>query len=76
MDDVIKLDLEVLNHQLIKGDITPVVFDLLKNTYDMEGIIKYLGGKIEQSTDDSEDSCFVPKFSFSDLFESGIQVER
>ena len=76
MDDIIKLDLEVLNHQLIKGDITPVVFDLLKNTYDMEGIIKYLGGKIEKDTDESEDSYFVPKFSFSDLFDSGIQVKR
>ena len=76
MNDIIRLDLEVLNHQLIKGDITPVVFKLLKHTQDMEGIIKYLGGKIEKNTDEEKNDYFVPKFSFSDLFDSGIQVKR
>ena len=47
-EEMIKYELEEALGILIKGDITSVVYDMLKNTYSLNALIKYLGGKPRQ----------------------------
>lgn len=74
MDEYIINDLESLRGILIQGDITPVVYDLLKNTIDPDGLLRFLGSTIREEKEPEEESCYVPKYSFTDLFNSGIEI--
>lgn len=66
MDDlqkVYKTELEVILGKLISGDLTPVMYSLLKDTPDKESLLNYLKGvksdvRAKQSitTEDHEDN--------------------
>lgn len=41
-------ELEALTGTVYRGDITPVVFELLKNTHDMKGLLSFLNKEITE----------------------------
>lgn len=42
-------ELEHLTSRIIKGNITPLVFEILKKTTDLDGLLSHLGCKIERT---------------------------
>lgn len=64
-------DLEGYVGRLTKGDITPLVYLLLKDTKDKKGLLEYLRGKEEE---DEQEIGTDSKVSFEELFNQGQEV--
>lgn len=72
IEDLYKQELEFYTHKIAEGNITPLVFELLKDTEDMEGLLEYLGYKTKKHL--SENKMIKERTSFSDMFENGVEV--
>lgn len=73
-DDIYQADLEVLTHKLYKGDLTPIVFDLLKDTIYLDSLIHYLGGKPPEKEEEDNEDEIKPQASFIELFNNGLLI--
>lgn len=73
--DVVHQELEDLTGKLFKGDITPIVFDILKDTADVKGLLKYLNVVVEEENK-TETKNEQEHPSFESLFNNSPIVNR
>lgn len=71
IDELYKQEMECYMHKLSEGDITPLVFDMLKETKDLNGLLEYLGYHEETL---EEQSNVVVNNTFAELFGNGVEV--
>lgn len=71
IEELFRQELEFYSHKLVEGDITPILFELLKDTKDMQELLTYLGYKpvVEEKTKNEE-----VMGAFSKLFENSTEV--
>ena len=65
-------DIEELANKLFKGDMTPIVFDIIKETAYKEECLAYLGKKPQ--TEEIEQQQIGPKIDFATWFGSFKEV--
>ena len=70
MDDIM-LELQELTNKAIQGDITPVVYDLLKSTCYKADLLRYLG---TVKKDEDKPAEVKPAVSFKDWFNTFEEV--
>jgi hypothetical protein len=70
--DIFHEELEDLTGVLFKGNITPLVYDLLKDTRDIKGLLKYLD---EEVPNDTVDEPKHHSISFDDLFSASPLIK-
>lgn len=70
---VFQIELEDLTNKIFKGDLTPLVYELLKDTPYKEDLIIALGGEVKNKETKSidEEQPFIP---FDTLFDKGLEV--
>lgn len=71
MDNVRK-ELECITNKCIAGNITVAVYDILKNTDDIEGLCNFLGIDVNKNR---VRSLNTPSSLFSQLLSTGIELE-
>lgn len=64
MNKVIIEDIEIITGKCFSGDITPLVYLMLKETKDKEGLLRYLGYKEKKTKQEEPEK----KPTFMDLF--------
>lgn len=67
-------ELEELTGKIFVGDLTPLVYDLLKDTNDLPALIKHLGGVVVEQDDTPTDVQPLP--SFEELFAQGQTIKE
>ena len=72
MHNNMKKDLEELSGSLFQGNLTPIVYDLIKDTIYKEECLAYLGKKVEH-VEESVD--IKPAQDFKTWFESFKEVK-
>lgn len=66
-------ELEELTGKIFAGDLTPLVYELLKNSPEKEKLVTFLGGKIKKKPKPVE-TAKQSFMSFEDLFANGLEV--
>ena len=69
--DLYQKELEELTGKIYSGDVTPLIYDLLKSTSEKEALLTYLGAKPKPKPKE-EPIVLLP--SFDKLFAEGIEV--
>lgn len=72
--DIYQDEIEELTGKIFKGDLTPLVYDLFKDSNDIEGLIKYLTGEIIEKEKEDEVVKPVAAPRFEDWFRSCKQI--
>lgn len=71
IDDLYRQEVECYTHKLSNGDLTPLVYDMLKDTSDVESLLEYLGYKNKEK----EENVVAQKSkTFTELFEQSVEV--
>lgn len=75
MNDFYKEEIEYLTGKLYNGDMTPLIFDLLKESCDPKGLLKYLTG--EEIKEKQVEAVTTPTAapSFEQWFKSCKRIE-
>lgn len=71
--ELYKEELEELSGKIYNGDLTPIVFDLLKDTTDVKGLLNYLNATIEE---DEKMKIVTPTtgVTFEELFNNSPKI--
>ena len=69
--DLYQKELEELTGKIYSGDLTPLVYDLLKNTSDKHALLLYLGADPKPKP---KEEPIITLPSFDKLFAEGIEV--
>lgn len=72
-DHAYKIELEAITGKLYKGDMTVMLYHLLKNTQDMDSLLEYLTGVCSESNSDSTEEIHVAP-NFSDWFKTCAEI--
>lgn len=71
-EQLFKEELEDLTGKIYKGDFTPLLFDLVKDSPNIKSLIKELHGTIIEE----QNTTVMPKasISFDELFADGLRI--
>lgn len=73
--DLVKEELENLTGKIYNGDLTPLVFNLLENSTDLQGLLKQLTGETINTL--QEDTVEQPKSApnFENWLKGCLRIE-
>lgn len=71
IDELYRQEVECYTHKLSNGDLTPLVYDILKDTNDAESLLAYLG---YQNKEKDENVVAQKSRTFTELFEQSVEV--
>ncbi len=71
IDELYRQEVELYTHRVSSGNLTPLIYDMLKDTEDVKGLLDYLGYSEEKKEVQND----VPKRkTFTELFKNSVEV--
>ncbi len=71
IDELYRQEVELYTHKVSSGNLTPLIYDMLKDTEDVKGLLDYLGYSEEKKEVQND----VPKRkTFTELFKNSVEV--
>lgn len=67
-------ELEIYLNKYIEGDLTPLVYMLLKDSPNKKALLEYLGRQVKN--EEKQETPSVEKPSFSKLLEASLIIEE
>lgn len=74
IDELYRQEVEFYTHKLSNGDLTPLIYDMLKGTNDLTGLLEYLGYVEKDKKDKNSNTVAQRSKTFTELFTQGVEV--
>lgn len=73
IEELYRQEIEHYTHKLSSGDLTPLIYDMLKETSDLKGLLEYLG-YIEEEKNKTNNVVAQQSKTFTELFKQSVEV--